>query len=286
MIHNHARCELGEGAFWHPAREEFFWFDILAHRLHGEGQHWDWDEPVSAAGWVDEDRLFVASASGLWVLHLSNGKRDRVAELQADRSDTRSNDGKADPWGGFWIGTMGRNAEPGAGAIHRWYKGELRQLHGPLTIPNAICFDANRNIAYFADTVQQKIFRQVLNPDTGWPVAAPEVFLDLAADGLWPDGATLDAEGRFWVAQWGAGRVACHAPDGTFLGAEMFPASQTSCPAFGGMEMEEMFVTSALQGMDAEARAAEPQGGKTFRRRAMIDGQIVRGLPEPRVILR
>ena len=285
MIHSHARCELGEGAFWHPLREELFWFDILNHRLYGEGRHWDWDEPVSSAGWVDEDRLFVASASGLWVLRLSTDTRERVAELEADRPHTRSNDGKADPWGGFWIGTMDRSGAAVQGAIYRWYLGELRQLHAPLTIPNAICFDVGRTIAYFADTAKGKVFRQALDPDTGWPAAEADVFLDLSVDGLWPDGATVDAGGRFWVAQCGASRVACHSPDGAFLGAEVFPASQTSCPAFGGEGMGEMFVTSALQGLDDADRAAEPHGGKTFRRGAVLDGHPVHGVPEPRVIL-
>ncbi|WP_442900711.1 SMP-30/gluconolactonase/LRE family protein [Falsirhodobacter sp. 20TX0035] len=285
MIHSHTRCELGEGAFWHPKRAEFFWFDILSHRFYGEGRHWDWDEPVSAAGWIDLDRLLVASASALWVLHLGTGHRHRVQDLEADRPDTRSNDGKADPWGGFWIGTMGRKAEAGQGAIYRWYGGELRRLHGGITIPNAICFDAPARVGYFADTAAQTVFRQSLDPATGWPVGELQVFLDLTDQGLFPDGATVDAEGRLWLAQWGASRVACYGPDAGYLGEERFPATQISCPAFGGVDMTELFATSALEGMDEEARADEPHGGKTFRRTARLNDQPVRGVPEPAVVL-
>lgn len=285
MIHSHTRCELGEGAFWHPKRAELFWFDILGHRLYGSGRHWDWDEPVSAAGWVDLDRIIVASASGLWVLNLKTDARDLLVPLEADNPETRSNDGKADPWGGFWIGTMSRTGERNKGAIYRWYRGELRQLHAPWSTPNALSFDMGRSIAYLSDTPRHTVFRQALDPETGWPVAEPEVFLDLSAEELHPDGATVDSEGRLWTAQWGAGRVACYGPDGTYLGEERFRASQTSCPAFGGADMDELYVTTAMEGMDEEARAAEPEAGKTFRRQARLDGQPVRGLAEPRVIL-
>lgn len=285
MIHDDRSLELGEGALWHPERHELFWFDILGHRLHGAARDWTFDEPASAAGWVDRDRLLVATASRLLVLTLDTDERRTLCDLEADRPDTRSNDGKADPWGGFWIGTMGRKAATGAGAIYRWYRGELRTIRTGVTIPNSTCFDAGRGCVYFSDTAESRVFRQQLHPDTGWPEGEAEVFLDLAALGLNPDGATVDAEGRLWIAEWGAGRVACYGPDGAFLGAETFSASQISCAVFGGDAFDTLFVTSAMQGMDAADRLAEPHGGKTFRRRPMLDGRPVIGLPEPRVRL-
>lgn len=284
-ILDHRPCELGEGAFWHPARRQFFWFDILAGRLMtregGAARHWDMGELASAAGWIDRDRLLIATETGLWRFDLATGARDIVARLPA-AAHLRSNDGRADPWGGFWIGTMGRAAEDGRGAIYRYYRGELRELHPGLTIPNAICFDAGREIAYFADTAPGRVWTQRLEPATGWPAGTPELFLDLAArEGTAPDGAVIDAAGRFWTAQWGAGRVACYdGADGRFLVEERFPASQLSCPAFGGPGLEVLHVTSALQGMTAAERAGEPHGGKTFARAV-----AARGLPEPQVIL-
>ncbi|SMD01216.1 SMP-30/gluconolactonase/LRE family protein [Rhizobium sp. RU36D] len=283
-VYDNRRCELGEGAFWHPERQQFFWFDILAGKLlsqqDGQTISWDFDEFASAAGWVSQDELIVASETALWKLNLVTKTRDRLVPLSADRPDIRSNDGRADPWGGFWIGTMGKKAEHEAGSIWRYYKGEMRELFPKISITNAICFDASREIAYFSDTKLGRVWTQRLDAANGWPVGSPELYLDLKDEGLSPDGAVTDAEGNFWNAQWGASRVACYAPDGSFKGAEMFDASQISCPAFGGADLDILFATSALQGMDEAARAAEPQGGMVFQRKLSV-----RGVAEPKVIL-
>ena len=86
---------------------------------------------------------------------------------------TRSNDGRADPWGGFWIGTMGLKAEKEAGSIYRFYQGQLNRLHQELTIPNSICFSPDRKFVYFADTRQEKILEQDLDQIHGWPINEP-----------------------------------------------------------------------------------------------------------------
>ncbi|WP_299134520.1 SMP-30/gluconolactonase/LRE family protein [uncultured Amaricoccus sp.] len=284
-VFDERRCELGEGVLWHPGREQLFWFDILDGALlsrRGEAAlRWDFGECVSAAGWLDQDRLLIAAESGLWRFDVESGARERVAEFPTgDGPATRSNDGRADPWGGFWIGTMGKNAEQAAGAIWRLWRGELRRVRGGVSIPNAICFDAARELAYFTDTRVGIIWAQPLDPATGWPAGEARVFLDLREEGLRPDGAVIDAEGRLWNAQWGSGRVACYGPDGVCLGAERFNAARTSCPAFGGPMLDTLYVTTAQEGMDVAARAAEPAAGMTFGRPL-----AARGRPEPAVIL-
>ncbi len=275
VFDNHP-CTLGEGLLWHPTRKALFWFDILGKTLHCKGEartRWVFDDYVSAAGWVDNDTLLMASANGLWRFDIPTGTRDLVAPLEANNPATRSNDGRADPQGGFWIGTMGINAEPHAGAIHRYYRGEVRHLFDKITISNAICFAPDGDAAYFCDTFSKRIQKVTLD-EAGWPNADPETFVDLRDAGLNPDGAVVDAAGNLWNAQWGAGRVACYAPDGTFLRSIPVPASQTTCPAFGGPDLNTLFVTSAAEGVD------EAQGGMTFA--CDLD---VQGLAEHQVIL-
>ena len=89
---------------------------------------------------------------------------------------------------------MGKGAEPGAGAIYRYYRGAVQRLFHPITISNAICFAPDRSVAYFTDTPKGIVMRQALNADDGWPEGDPEPWLDLRAEGLNPDGAVVDAE--------------------------------------------------------------------------------------------
>ena len=129
------------------------------------------------------------------------------------------------------------------------------------------------------DTPTGQVVRVPLDAD-GWPEGEPVVWLDLTVKGLNPDGAVFDAEGRFWLAEWGAARVACYGADGHFIEAVGFDAPHTSCPAFGGPDLSTLYCTTALQGMDAAARAANPSAGMTFAAKVKARGQA-----EHRVIL-
>jgi sugar lactone lactonase YvrE len=282
MIFDTRPCELGEGALWHPVREQLFWFDILNRTLHAHSSDgplsWAFPEMVSAAGRIDRDSLIVASESGLSRFNLVSEERQVLCA--AGTAATRSNDGRADPQGGFWFGTMGKRAEKGAGAIWRWHRDELRQLFPGITIPNAICFTPDGRAAHFTDTITGQVMKVALDA-AGWPMGQPQVWLDLTGEGLNPDGAVIDAEGLFWNAQWGAARVAAYAPDGSFIRAVETPgAPHSSCPAFGGPDLKTLFVTTALEGLGAPARAANPASGQVFA----FPG-ITQGLPEPQVIL-
>lgn len=283
-VYDDTACELGEGPLWHPRREQLLWFDILGGRLHsregGKTRTVQFGEYVSAAGWVSESALLIASQTRLFLFDLDSEKSEDVEGLEADNADTRSNDGRADPWGGFWIGTMGVKKRPGEGAIYRYYRGELRVVVPGVTIPNAICFSPDRRFAYHADTTKGQIMRQPLAADDGWPEGEAEVFVDLRAEGLHPDGAVVDAAGNLWNAQWGAWRVACYDPAGTFVTAVGFDAAHTSCPAFGGPGLSTLFCTSAREEL------SEADAGQSDRHGMVFAAQDVgRGQAEHRVLL-
>jgi sugar lactone lactonase YvrE len=283
MIFDQTVCELGEGLLWHPERQALIWFDITGQKMFvREGADlkvWDLEEMCSAAGWVDRDNLLVASETALGVFHLDEGTWTHVTVLEAENSLTRSNDGRADPWGGFWIGTMGKKAEHRAGAIYRYSDGQLKKLYGGVTIPNAICFDGAAQCAYFTDTPTGVIRRVHVNED-GWPDTPTEVFADFKNAGLSPDGAVVLADGTLLVACWGAGGVVPVTPDGVIGTLIPAPAPHVTCPAMGGPMLTDLYCTSATEGMTSEALASYTDAGKTFQ----LEG-IGTGLAEPRVRL-
>ena len=280
VSHDKRQCSLGEGAFWHPTRKQLFWFDILEKKLltvdNENPLEWQFDEHVSAAGWIDENCLLIASETKLFSFNLGTSDLVNVCELEASIANNRSNDGRADPWGGFWISTMGKGAEHKAGSIYRFYNGQLRRLHDGITIPNSICFSPDETYAYFSDTSRQIIFKQTLIKEDGWPAGEAEVFADFSLEGLNPDGAVADKKGNIWCAFWGSSQIICLSSDGGFTKRVNVPARQPSCVAFGGDDFDTLYITSAREGMSS----ISDNDGQTFK----FKSDSV-GLPEPRVVL-
>ncbi len=271
---------LGEGPLWHPGRAELFWCDIEGCRIRrldpalGLGATIPWPRRPSALGWIGPDALLVADEAGLQRLDLRSLAVESLAAFPPG-TGLRSNDGRTDPWGGFWIGTMHPEAREGAGALWRWTAKEgLRRLRDGVTVPNACAF-AGRDRAFFADSPRRVIEALALDGE-GW-LAGAAPFAEVEAPAL-PDGATVDAEGFLWNAQWDAARLVRYAPDGRADRMVQLPVPRPTCPAFGGPALDRLFVTTARKGMGEAALAAAPYAG------ALLElGPGVTGRPEPAV---
>lgn len=278
-VFDDTQCDLGEGPLWHPERGQLYWFDITAHRLHAlnaaRKQRWQFDEYVSVAGWLDQRWLMVATETERVDFNVETGVQTQICALAADTPVTRCNEGHADPYGIFWIGTMGKARERGAGAIYRYHCGELHRLYAGISISNAICFTPDGGRAYFADTPEGTIWRVALD-GAGWPKGEPELFRDLRAADYRPDGAVADTDGNLWCAQYGHGKVSFFAPDGRDIATHGVPGSRTTCPVFGGPDFTTLYISTARQQIDVPTEL----DGRTFALEAAARGQ-----KEHRVIL-
>jgi sugar lactone lactonase len=270
---------LGEGPTFDPATGKAWWFNIKGQELHG--LHLDSGRKAvhplpflgSVLGVIDPERQLIVSDQGLHLRETANGRLTTIGTIE-DKPGNRSNDGRIHPSGSLWIGTMGRSAEKGAGAIYHVARGTVTRLYANMSIPNSICFSPDGSIGYFVDSAVNHIMRVDLDPETGLPVGDAIIFSDQSGEPGDVDGSVCDADGLIWNARWGQGAIEVYRPDGTKIKRYEVPATQTSCPAFIGAKADRLMVTSAWQDMDDGARRADPNAGKTFELGIAVKGKF------------
>ena len=285
---------LGEGVLWCERSAHVFWTDIGAQKLHamhpasGVAREWLMPERLCCFSFTaDADVLLLGLASRLALFNLQTLALSEICTVEADLATTRVNDGRCDRQGRFVFGTLDE-------ALERQAIGSFYRLNGDLTlerlplpgvaISNSICFSVDGSAMYFCDSMERIIYRW-----DGYALdnsADIRVFADLngdpGADGGAPDGATIDADGFLWSAQWGSARVTRYAPDGAIDCIVSLPVTQPSCVCLGGAQLDHLFVTTAQESLSNAQLARQPQAGGLFH--AQMAG--VRGLPEARFNLR
>jgi len=268
-------CELGEGPGFDPLTNTVWWFDILSGRLFekplsgGKASVHSLGQMASALAVIDAARQCILTETGLFVRDRKTGHTVMLQPIEADNPVTRSNDARVHPGGAFWVSTMGKNAEPGAGSIYWFRQGELRKLYSNISIANSICFAPDGRSAYFADMGPNIIWRVETDPETGLPTGEPVEFHKHKGKGGF-DGSVVDADGNLWNACWGASSLNVYAPSGLRIRSIEMPIVQPTCPAFVGIDCTNLIVTSAFTGLSK----AMPDAGKTFLVEAMARGRL------------
>lgn len=270
---------LGEGPTYDAVTDTAWWFSILEqdlHELHLEsGMKRVHRLPMmaSALARIDDRRQLLATENGLLLRDAGSGALTLHVPIEADRPGNRSNDGRVHPSGALWIGTMGKKAEDGAGAIYHVAGSTVTRLYDGISIPNGICFSPDGGTGYFVDTKVNRYMTVPLDAATGLPTGPARPFIDGSGEDGGMDGSVCDADGHIWNARWGLGRVDRFDPSGRLVSRHALPARQTSCPAFIGKNLDRMLVTTAYEGM-SEDRAEEE--GRIYEL-----GVAVRGVAAP-----
>ena len=251
-----ARARLGEGPLWDGDQQVLYWVDILNHRVHvfepssGDDCHWDVGDMGSAMALMQGNKLLVAMGNRIASLDLSSGAVETLHTVEFDAPGTRFNDGKCDPQGRFWIGSMSPE-NPGHAALYRYDpNGSMRTMVTELTISNGLGWSPDGGTFYLTDSPQRKIFAYRFDGATG-EISDRTVAIDLGneAEAVEPDGLTIDAEGNIWTALWDGGCLACFNPTGEALGRVKLPVPRPTCPTFGGPNLSTLYVTTASVGL-------------------------------------
>ncbi len=275
---------LGEGPIWSDRDSCFYFVDIIGRRVcryglpDGAYRHWQFDTFVGSLAECQSGGLVVALADR--VVHFNPtdgagagaGDLREIAVLEADRPRNRLNDGKPDPWGNFWVGSM--QIDEGARTGRLWRvgaDGQARCVRDGIGVSNSLSFDPGRGRIYFADSMAGVIECADLDQDH-----LPKAWRPFAkAQAGAPDGSCLDAAGCLWNAEWNGRRLTRYTPDGTIDRVVEIPTSRPTCPAFGGKNWTSLFVTTASYNMSAEEKLQDPQAGSVF----LMEPDEVQGPP-------
>lgn len=274
-----ARAQLGEGALWDARRGVLYWVDIEGFLVHvydpatGADRALPVYEHVGCVAPREGGGLVVALRRGLAAFDPETGALEVRAIPPGHVSEVRFNDGRTDPEGRLWAGTMDLSFRPGAGSLWRldpdW---SLHRMVEGVTISNGLAWSRDASTLYYIDTPTRTVAAFDYDRARG-TVARRRVAIEVPVAMGSPDGMTIDAEGRLWIAQWDGGCVGRWDPtSGRLLERIPLPARRVTSCAFGGPALEDLYITTARTGLDERSLAEEPLAGGLFRVRPGVVG--------------
>jgi L-arabinonolactonase len=270
----------GEGVFWNAEDRRVWWTDI-------NGKHLWWFEPASRASGSIEmpDRVccfaprqrggfIVAFAKSVAFFDPDSGQTKSFHSFEPDKRETRLNDGRTDRQGRFIAGGMNEGSGPEKSTVIRIDpEGSVTTIISGIGCANSTCFAPDGRRMYFADTFVGEIWVYDYDATTGTP-SNRRLLADFKDEPGMPDGSCVDAEGAVWNAEWGGSRVVRVLPDGTIDRVIDVPALKPTCCAFGGAELDTLYITTSQLQMTPEQLASEPLAGSLFAFKPGLRGVV------------
>lgn len=277
------RASLGECPIWSVDESVLYWVDINAPALHrfdpstGRNAVMPMPEAIGCFALRKSGGFVVALRDGIWFADAHGALTRKVANAPYDSTSHRFNDGRCDPQGRFWVGSMNeRRDAPSATLLRLDANLHLTRVLEAMTISNGLAFAPDQRTMYHADTPTLAIDAYDFDTVTGTP-SQRRTFVRFTSETDRPDGGAIDSAGNYWSAFYRGGRVVQFSPSGHLLASFPTPAMCPTMCAFGGADLRTLYVTSARQMRDDAELARLPQSGGIFAMRVDIPG-----LPEPK----
>jgi sugar lactone lactonase YvrE len=273
------RHQLAEGPVWHD--NALWWVNINAGELHrldpatGNHRHRAVGGLLGCAVPTDHGRWLLARNGGLDFLDFESGVLEPICAPEGDRLRHRFNDGKCDPGGRFFTGTINLDGQPEA-AFYRMDADlrPVRLLQG-VTVSNGLAWSPDGGTFYYADSPTRRVDCFDWDPKTGNISRRRPLVVIPEGSGV-PDGMDIDSNGNLWVALWGGAAVVCyHGRTGAELDRILLPVSHVSSCVFGCPDLATLFITTAWQDLGMEALASQPAAGSIFQIRPGVSGHPV-----------
>ncbi len=273
-----AKAQLGEGALWHPAENKLYWVNIEGRTLHiydpvtRESQSFWVKERVGTVVPVKNGGALVALQNGIHFIDTRTGRLQFIVNPLTN-DNIRFNDGKCDPSGRFWVGSMHLRFAEGAASLYRMDKDRtIHKMLDGVTVSNGIAWTKNKKTMYYVDSHLRRIDAFDYN-DADGTLTNRRAVVTIPEGGGSPDGISLDAEGKIWAALWGANAVGRFDPQtGELLQKIEVPAPNVSSCAFGGKNLDTLYITTARGELSEAQLAAYPLSGGLFSVKPGVSG--------------
>lgn len=262
---------LGEGSIWDHNKAVLYWIDIQEKKIHeydpGEKEHTSWELPYNIGTIVPESNntVIVALKDGIYRKYFSPDSLEFIARPESLKEEERFNDGKCDPEGRLWVGSMRIKGKLGDSFLYKYDPERgFQEMADSISISNGIIWSLNGKKMYYIDTPTRKIMQYDFNAEKG-EISKGKVAVEIADTLGHPDGMTIDEEGKLWVGMWAGNAVCCFDPEtGELIRRIEVPARNVTSCAFGGKDLDILFITTASAGMNDEQREKYPKAGGLF----------------------
>jgi sugar lactone lactonase YvrE len=274
------RTILGEGSLWDEKRQVLMWVDIMGCKVYcydpknRSNQGYDVGEHVGTVVLDDSGAIHIALVNGIAKLDPATGILTRGAAPEADKPGNRFNDGKCDPRGRFWAGTMAYDLTENEGALYCFNgKGNYETKLCNVSISNGLVWSRDETIFYFIDSLTYELHSYDYNPDTS-EISNKKVVHKFSQDGGMPDGMAIDSEGHVWVAlYWGHKVIRIDPAGGEIVYEIEVPAPNVTSCAFGGESLNDLYITTASSSMKEEIEKY-PLSGSLFKANLPFTGVV------------
>ncbi|MGE3420161.1 MAG: SMP-30/gluconolactonase/LRE family protein [Bradyrhizobium sp.] len=281
------RAKVTESPLWDGDAETLYFTDIHGHAIVA----YDWrsgavreiptGQAVACIGLAGPGTLIAGLESTISLIDVSSGRQEAIASVTHTYAHSRLNDGRCDPAGRFWVGSMKEDLDEAGGILYRVSaSGAVHEQEHGLICSNGLAFSPDGRTMYHADSRRSTVWRYDYDPETG-AASNRRVFFSTQDGTGRPDGAAVDSQGHYWIARYAGWRVVRHSPDGQERFTLQLPVENPTMCAFAGPDLNTLVITSARGNLTPEALSSQALAGSVLA----IDVDV-RGLPEPRFAAR
>lgn len=262
--------ELGEGPVWDSQRNEINWIDLLEGKIHNysldnnKSKTFSVQEKIGCFAICENSHLIIATKTGIGLLDRETGIIKSLVQPEKHLPNNRFNDGKCDPMGRFWAGTMSLTEEPQAGSVYVFDTKTIEKKIENVTISNGMAWSLDSKTFYYIDTPTFEVVAYQYEKATA-NISNKTVVIKIPEEEGYPDGMTIDNEGMLWIAHWDGWQITRWNPNtGEKLQHIKLPASRITSCTFGGTDLSDLYITSARTGLSDEELEEQPLAGSLF----------------------